>query len=293
VFYTAPTAIRMFIQWGDKWLKGHDLSTLKILGTVGEPIDYDSWMWYFNQIGGGRCPIIDTWWQTETGGTLINSLPGIGPFIPTVAGRSFPGARHILLDEEGKESEAGYLVQVSPFAPSLLRNVYKNPERYKTQYFSRFGEKYYFTGDGARIYDDLGNIRITGRVDDVLKVAGHRLSTAEVEDALNRHELVAESAVVGAPDKIKGEVPIAFVVLSEEEPSQSLEKELIKQVDRVIGPTARPKNIYIVEELPKTRSGKIMRRILRKVVVKEEVGDITTLQNPESVEKLKKAVASK
>lgn len=292
IFYTAPTAIRMFIQWGDEWLKGHDLSSLRILGTVGEPIDYDSWMWYFNKIGGGRCPIIDTWWQTETGGTLINSLPGIGPFIPTVAGRSFPGTRHLILDEDGKESEAGYLVQVSPFAPSLLRTVYKDPERFKQQYFGRFGEKYYFTGDGARIYDDLGNIRITGRVDDVLKVAGHRLSTAEVEDALNRHELVAESAVVGAPHDIKGEVPVAFVVLAGGEPSAKLEQELVKQVEKVIGPTARPEKIYFVDELPKTRSGKIMRRILRRIIVKEEVGDVTTLQNPESVEKLKKIVTA-
>jgi len=180
VFYTAPTAIRMFMQWGDEWPRRHDLGSLRILGTVGEPINEEAWMWYFNVIGGGRCPIIDTWWQTETGGTLINSLPGIGPFIPTVAGRSFPGTRHVILDEGGKPvglGEGGYLVQEAPFAPGMLRDVWRNPDRYR-QYFSVYGDRYYYTSDGARIWDDIGNIRLTGRVDDVMKVAGHRLSTA-------------------------------------------------------------------------------------------------------------------
>ncbi len=293
VLYTAPTAIRMFIKWGDDYVTKHDLSTLRILGTVGEPIDRDSWMWYFETIGGGRCPVIDTWWQTETGGTLINSLPGIGPFIPTVAGRSFPGISHKILDEEGKETDSGYLVQISPFAPSLLRTVYKDLNRFKTEYFERFGEKFYFSGDGARIYDEIGDIRLTGRVDDVLKVAGHRLSTAEVEDALNRHPDVTESAVIGVPHPIKGEVPVAFVILGGRRGSPELEKELIKQVDTVIGPTARPDKIYFIDDLPKTRSGKIMRRILRKVAVSEDVGDTTTLMNPESVEALKVKVQAK
>ncbi|MEM4245919.1 MAG: acetate--CoA ligase [Candidatus Bathyarchaeia archaeon] len=293
VFYTAPTAIRMFMKWGDEYIKGFDLSSIRILATVGEPIDRDSWMWYFNTIGGGRCPIIDTWWQTETGGTLINSLPGIGPFIPTVAGRSFPGVIHKILDEEGKESESGYLVQVSPFAPSLLRNIYRDPERFKIQYFSRFGDKFYFAGDGARIYDKIGNIRVTGRVDDVLKVAGHRISTAEVEDAINRHSAVTESAVIGVPHPIKGEVPVAFVVLAGAEGTPQLEKELIKQVDVIIGPIARPEKIYFVEDLPKTRSGKIMRRILRKVAVDEDVGDTTTLMNPDSVSAIQVKVREK
>jgi acetyl-CoA synthetase len=175
----------------------------------------------------------------------------------------------------------------------LLRTVYKDPERYKSTYYSRFGEKYYFSGDGARIYDEIGSIRLTGRVDDVLKVAGHRLSTAEVEDALNRHDLVTESAVVGIPHQIKGEVPVAFVIIPGVEGSQELEKELIKQVETVIGPTARPQNIYFVDDLPKTRSGKIMRRIIRKVAVNEEVGDTTTLMNPSSVEILKERVKQK
>ncbi|WP_455364750.1 AMP-binding protein, partial [[Eubacterium] cellulosolvens] len=293
VLYTAPTAIRMFIKWGDDYIKKHDLSTLRVLGTVGEPIDRDSWMWYFNTIGGGRCPIIDTWWQTETGGTLINALPGVGPFIPTVAGKPFPGITHRILDEEGNESDSGYLVMASPFAPSLLRTIYKDPERFKVQYFQRFGDKYYFSGDGARIYDEIGNIRLTGRVDDVLKVAGHRLSTAEVEDALNRHNAVTESAVVGVPHPIKGEVPVAFVILAGVEGTPELEKELVRQVDKVIGPTARPDKIYFVEDLPKTRSGKIMRRILRKVAVDEDVGDTTTLMNPDSVMVLKEKVQQK
>lgn len=293
VFYTAPTAIRMFMMFGEEWVKKHDLSSLRILGSVGEPIDKDAWMWYFEKIGGGRCPIIDTWWQTETGGTLINALPGVGPFIPTVAGRSFPGVKREVLGEDGKPAKEGYLVICNPFPPGMLRGIFKDPERYKDQYWSRFGEEYYMTGDGAKIIDEMGNTRITGRVDDVMKVAGHRLANAEVEDALNRHEAVIESAVVGAPDPIKGEVPVAFVVLEKGvTPSEELKRELIKQVERIIGPTARPKAIIYVEDLPKTRSGKIMRRIIKRLINKEPVGDVTTLMNPESVEKLKKVVES-
>lgn len=294
VLYTAPTAIRMFMQWGDEGPRKHDLSTLRILGTVGEPINEAAWLWYFNTIGGGRCPVIDTWWQTETGGTLINALPGIGPFIPTVAGRSFPGTTHDVLDEAGKslsKGEGGYLVQKSPFAPGMLRGVFKQPERYREQYFSIYGDRIYYPSDGARKWDDMGNIRLTGRVDDVMKVAGHRLSTAEVENALNKHEAVVESAVVAAPHAIKGEVPVAFVTLkSGVEPSDELKKELIKQVDKVIGPTARPEQIIFTATLPKTRSGKIMRRVLKGLVRNEDIGDITTLMNPESVEDLKEKV---
>ncbi|KON31002.1 hypothetical protein AC482_02290 [miscellaneous Crenarchaeota group-15 archaeon DG-45] len=293
VFYTAPTAIRMFMQWGDEWPRRHDLGSLRILGTVGEPINEEAWMWYFNVIGGGRCPIIDTWWQTETGGTLINSLPGIGPFIPTVAGRSFPGTRHVILDEGGKPvglGEGGYLVQEAPFAPGMLRDVWRNPDRYR-QYFSVYGDRYYYTSDGARIWDDIGNIRLTGRVDDVMKVAGHRLSTAELENAITSHEAVVECAVVAAPHEIKGEVPIAFVTLRPGiEPSEQLIRELVKHVDATIGPTARPERILFTDDLPKTRSGKIMRRILKSLVRKESIGDTTTLMNPESVDQLKEKV---
>lgn len=297
VFYTAPTAIRMLMRLGDEWPKKHDLSSLRILGTVGEPINEEAWMWYFKTVGGGRCPIIDTWWQTETGGTLINSLPGIGPFIPTVAGRSFPGTKHRVLTEDGKPTnvgEGGYLVQMSPFAPGMLRTIYKDPERFKEQYWGVYGEKFYYTSDGAFVYDEIGNIRLTGRVDDVMKVAGHRLSTAEVENALAQHPAVVECAVVAAPHEIKGEAPVAFVNLrAGYRPSPELEAELRKQVDKVIGPTARPDRILFVEDLPKTRSGKIMRRILKAITRNQPIGDITTLMNPESVQDLKERIGYK
>lgn len=294
IFYTAPTAIRMILRWGEEWPKKHDLSSIRLLGTVGEPINQDAWMWYFNHIGGGRCPVIDTWWQTETGATLINSLPGIGPFIPTVAGRSFPGATHDILDEKGEPlgiGEGGYLVQKSPFAPGMLRGVYKDPERYKTQYWSTYGEKIYYTSDGAIKWDEMGNIRLTGRVDDVMKVAGHRLSTAEVENALTQHTSVAECAVVAAPHDVKGEVPVAFVVLKQGfTSSPELENSLVQQVVKAIGPTAKPAKIILTDALPKTRSGKIMRRILKALVKGETVGDVMTLMNPETVEDLKRKV---
>jgi len=297
VFYTAPTAIRMLMRLGDEWPKKHDLGSLRILGTVGEPINEDAWMWYFRVIGGARCPVVDTWWQTETGGTLINSLPGMGPFIPTVAGRSFPGTRHNVLTEDGKPTkmgEGGYLVQMSPFAPGMFRTIYKDRERFKEQYWSIYGEDYYYTSDGAFVYDEIGNMRLTGRVDDVMKVAGHRLSTAEVENALAQHPGVVESAVVAAPHDIKGEVPVAFVTLKPGyRPSPELEVELRKTVDRVIGPTARPERIIFIEDLPKTRSGKIMRRILKAITRNQPVGDITTLMNPESVQTLKEKIGFK
>ncbi|MEE8631737.1 MAG: acetate--CoA ligase [Candidatus Bathyarchaeia archaeon] len=294
IFYTAPTAIRMILRWGEEWLKKHDLSSIRLLGSVGEPINQDAWMWYFKNVGGGRCPIIDTWWQTETGATLINALPGIGPFIPTVAGRSFPGTKHDIYDETGNPveiGEGGYLVQKSPFAPGMLRGVYKDPDRYRAQYWSVYGDEAYYTSDGAIWWDESGNIRLTGRVDDVMKVAGHRLSTAEVENALTQHSSVAECAVVAAPHDIKGEVPVAFVVLRQgQTPSKDLEAELIQQVVKVIGPTAKPGRIVLTDALPKTRSGKIMRRILKALVKGETVGDVTTLMNPEAVEDLKEKV---
>jgi acetyl-CoA synthetase len=295
IFYTAPTAIRMFIKFGDKWIKKNKLDSLRILGTVGEPIDEDAWMWYFKKIGQGRCPVIDTWWQTETGGTLINTLPGIGPFIPTVAGFSFPGTRHTMLDVEGKvvkRGETGFLVQHPPFAPGMLRGVHRNPKKYMETYWSRF-PGYYDTSDGAKMRKD-GMIRLTGRVDDVMKVAGHRLSTAELENAINEHRLVRESAVVPKPDDIKGEVPVAFVMLKDEtQASEELKKELVKHVDRMIGPTARPSFIYFVSDVPKTRSGKIMRRILRGIVRGErDLGNLTTLMNQECVKVLQHVVKS-
>jgi len=297
VFYTAPTAIRMLMRFGDEWVKKHDLSSIRVLGTVGEPINDEAWLWYFNLVGGGRCPVIDTWWQTETGATLINALPGIGPFIPTVAGRPFPGTKFSVLTEEGKSTnlgEGGFLVQTSPFAPGMFRTIFKDPEKFRQQYFSIYGERFYYTGDGAFIYDQMGNIRVTGRVDDVMKVAGHRLSTAEVENAITQHPAVVECAVVSAPHDIKGEVPVAFVTLKPGyKPSPELEVELRKQVDKSIGPTARPERIVLVDDLPKTRSGKIMRRILKAVTSNQPIGDITTLMNPESVQMLKEKVGYK
>jgi acetyl-CoA synthetase len=290
VFYTAPTAIRMFMKWGEQWPKKYKLNTLKLLATVGEPIDEKAWNWYFKIIGKKRCPIIDTWWQTETGGTIINVLPGIGPFIPTVAGKSFPGTRHIILDEKGKKVEHGFLVQLSPFAPGMLHGVYKNHEKYVETYWKTFRKKY-DTSDGGIVYEK-DYIRITGRTDDVMKVAGHRLSTGELENAINKFQLVNESAVVPIPDQIKGQVPVAFVVLKQGTGSDDLEKQIKYHVDNVIGPTARPAKIYFVNDLPKTRSGKIMRRILKNILSNEEPAGIMTLLNPDCVEQIKKIVAA-
>ncbi len=291
--YTAPTAIRMFVKWGDEWPAKYDLSSLRLLGTVGEPINVDAWLWYFNVIGGGRCPIIDTWWQTETGANMVNNLPGIGPFIPTVAGRPFPGILGDILDSGGDPVGAGnggYLAIMSPFPPALTRGIYGDMDRFKEQYFSEYGAKRYFTSDGAR-KDEDGNIRITGRVDDVMNVAGHRLATAEVESALAQNEKVSEVAVVSKPHDLKGEVPVAFVLLRKGvEPSDEIRKELLATVTQVIGPTGRPEEIVFATDVPKTRSGKIMRRVLKSLVRNEPVGDLTTLQNPDSVDKLKQQV---
>lgn len=291
--YTAPTAIRMFVKWGDEWPAKYDLSSLRLLGTVGEPINVDAWMWYFNVIGGGRCPIIDTWWQTETGANMVNSLPGIGPFMPTIAGRPFPGVLGDILDSGGTPlgpNEGGYLAIFSPFPPALTRGIYGDMDRFKAQYFAEYGPERYFTSDGAR-RDEAGNIRITGRVDDVMNVAGHRLATAEVESALAQNDKVSEVAVVSRPHDLKGEVPIAFVLLRGGiEPSDDIRKELMATVNRAIGPTGRPDQIVFAHDVPKTRSGKIMRRVLKAIVRNEPVGDLTTLQNPESVEELKELV---
>ncbi len=296
VYYTAPTAIRMHVKWGEEWPAKYDLSSLRILGTVGEPINEEAWLWYFEHIGGKRCPIVDTWWQTETGATCVQALPGIGPFIPTVAGRPFPGIRAKIVDASGvpvKTGDGGYLIMEPPFPPALLRGLYGDVEKFRATYFGEFGPQLYFTKDGARM-DEMGNIRITGRVDDVMNVAGHRLATAEVEDALAQHPLVTEVAVVSKPDDLKGEVPVAFVLLKKGvQPSEELKKDLVKTVDQHIGPTARPAAIYFSEDVPKTRSGKIMRRILKALVRNEPIGDLTTLRNPECVQDLQRAVGYK
>jgi len=285
VFYTAPTAIRMFEKYGAEILKKYEFKTLRLLGSVGEPIDESAWLWYFNEVGKGRCPLVDTWWQTETGGILITSLPGIGPFKPAFTGLPFPGTKF--------DIKEGNLVMLPPFAPGLLRGIYKDPKKYLETYWSQYGKEIYFTSDAA-YKNENGLIRIIGRVDDVIKVAGHRLSTGELEAAVNAHPDISESAVVGIPDEIKGEVPVAFAVPSEalaKEDSENLKKEVIEQVRKEIGPIALPKEVYLVEDLPKTRSGKIMRRILKKLWLGEELGDLSTLSNPESVEKIKKIIS--
>jgi len=292
IFYTAPTAIRMFEKLGTDFVRKHEFKNLRLLGSVGEPIDESAWLWYFREVGRSKCPIVDTWWQTETGGILISSLPGVGPIKPAFTGLPFPGIKTDILDDKGKScppGKEGNLVLLPPFAPSLLRGVYKNPQKYKKTYWSQYGNKVYFTSDGA-YKDKAGLIRVVGRVDDVIKIAGHRVTTGELEEAINLHPGITECAVVGIADKIKGEVPVAFVSYRGKKSSQEVQKEVKEQVRKEIGPIALPKDVYLVEDLPKTRSGKIMRRILRKLFTGEDLGDLSTLANPESVEKLKKII---
>lgn len=296
IFYTAPTAVRMFEKYDGEVARNYSFDTLRILGSVGEPINEKAWYWFFKEVGKERCPIVDTWWQTETGGILLTSLPGIGPFKPTYAGRPFPPVRFEILDEKGKPirkaGKEGSLVILPPFSPGMLRGVYRNPKRYLKTYWSQFGEKIYFTSDGA-LRDRNGLFKITGRLDDVLKVAGHRLSTAELENAITKHQAVNECAIVGMPHEIKGEVPVAFVVLRFALPYEEMEKAIINQVVKEIGPIAKPYKVYFVEDLPKTRSGKIMRRILKRLLTGEELGDISTLANPDSIDKIKKVIKKK
>ncbi len=281
IFYTAPTAIRMFEKYGTDFVRKHKLETLRLLGSVGEPIDEAAWQWYFKEVGKERCPIVDTWWQTETGGILITSLPGLGPFKPSFTGLPFPGVKVDFKD--------GNLVILPPFAPGLLRGVYKNPKRYLKTYWTQYGKKIYFTSDGA-YQDKQGLIRVIGRVDDVIKVAGHRITTGELESAIALHKDITECAVVGKADEIKGEVPIAFVISRTKKSSEVIAKEVITQVRKEIGPIASPKQVYLVKDLPKTRSGKIMRRILRKLFTGEDLGDLSTLANPEIVEEIKNMI---
>jgi acetyl-CoA synthetase len=294
-FYTAPTAIRMFKQSAgmEDFLKGSRLKTLEVLGSVGEPIDQSAWEWYFKDVGKENCPLLDTWWQTETGGILITSLSAIGPFRPSFIGLPLPGINAQILDEEGNPcppEKTGNLVLMPPFAPSLLRGIYNNEEKYVETYWSKYGNGIYFTSDAA-YKDKEGLIRVVGRVDDVIKVAGHRVSTGEMEAAIDAHPLISECAVIGVPDPIKGEVPVAFVVYKDEAGREEIKKQLMEQVNKEIGPIALPKEIYLVGDLPKTRSGKIMRRILKKMIAGEELGDLSTLSNPESVDKLKEQIA--
>jgi acetyl-CoA synthetase len=287
ILYTAPTAIRSLMGFGLKPLGGKDLSSLKILGSVGEPINEEAWHWYDEHVGKGRCPIVDTWWQTETGGILISNLAGITPAKPAHATLPLPGVQPMLVDENGKEvtgnPAAGNLCIKAPW-PGIIRTTYGDHKRCKQNYFATY-ENLYFTGDGA-LRDEKGNYRITGRVDDVLNVSGHRIGTAEVENAINMHSGVVESAVVGYPHEIKGQGIYAYVIFQgHPDNDESVRKDILQTVSRIIGPIAKPDKIQFVSGLPKTRSGKIMRRILRKIAEGEtkNLGDTTTLLDPNVV----------
>jgi len=293
IFYTTPTALRMFMKFGDEIPNSFDLSTLRLLGTVGEPINPEVWKWYFRAIGKEKCPIIDTWWQTETGGMLISALPGIEtiPLKPGSGTRPIPGLDMSVVDENGKDvpvNQKGYLIIRNPW-PGMLLTLWKDDEKYKKVYWSKY-ENCYYPGDYA-IKDEDGYMWLLGRADDVLKVAGHRIGTAELESCIVSHENVAESAVCGIPDEIKGEVIIAFVVLKEntKKENHELEKELHDLIRKEIGPIASPKQIYFVSKLPKTRSGKIMRRLLKAIASEEKIGDISTLEDGAAVEEVQTA----
>jgi len=291
IFYTAPTALRAIMREGDEWPNKHDLSSLRILGTVGEPINPEAWMWYHNIIGKGQCPIVDTWWQTETGGILITPLPGAVPLKPGSATLPFPGIEAAVLREDGSladVNEGGNLVIKRPW-PGLMRGVYGEPERFKNTYFVQY-PGVYTTGDGARVDED-GYFWLMGRIDDVINVSGHRIGTAEVESALVSHQSVAEAAVVGMPHEIKGQGLYAFVTLNAGvEGSDALKKELVAHVRKEIGPIATPDKLQFTDALPKTRSGKIMRRILNKIAAGNgsDLGDTSTLADPSVVETIVK-----
>lgn len=287
IFYTAPTAIRTFMKWGREWPKKYRLHSLRLLGSVGEPINPEAWMWYHENIGESRCPVVDTWWQTETGSILIAPIPGITPLKPGSATFPMPGIDAVILNEKGEETSAGYLAIKNPW-PAMMRGIYKDPERYIETYWKKWNGKFYFAGDGVK-KDQEGYFWLLGRVDDVLNVSGHRIGTMEVESALVDFPSVAEAAVIGVKDEIKGEAIVAFVTLKEKTlPSEILESELIQHVVEKIGALARPKKIFFTRDLPKTRSGKIMRRLLRDIGEGRILGDVTTLADASIVEELKR-----
>jgi acetyl-CoA synthetase len=291
ILYTAPTAIRSLMSHGLEPVQGHSLESLRVLGSVGEPINEEAWQWFHDHIGKGKCPIVDTWWQTETGGIMISNLAGVTPGKPTFATLPLPGIQPVLMDEQGNEITgnglAGNLCIRFPW-PGMLRTTYGDHERCRTNYFATY-EDMYFTGDGC-LRDLQGNYRITGRVDDVLNVSGHRIGTAEVENAINMHSGVIESAVVGYPHAIKGQGIYAFVIYDKENISDDLSRQdIAATVSRLIGPIAKPDKMQFVAGLPKTRSGKIMRRILRKIAEGEleNLGDLSTLLDPAVVDDIK------
>jgi acetyl-CoA synthetase len=285
--YTAPTAIRAHMKWGPEHAQKHDLSSLRLLGSVGEPINPEAWVWYHEHIGGGRCPIVDTWWQTETGMILITPLPGVTTTKPGSAARPFPGVAAAVVDEMGNEVEegGGYLVLRRPW-PAMLRGIYRDDARYRATYWDRFNGRFYFAGDGARIDED-GDFWLLGRVDDVMNISGHRISTIEVESALVDHQKVAEAAVCGRADPQTGQAIVAYVTLKgSDEGSVAMLDELRDHVAKKIGAIAKPANIVFTPELPKTRSGKIMRRLLRDIAENRSLGDTTTLADPAVVSEL-------
>jgi acetyl-CoA synthetase len=290
VFYTAPTAIRAAMKWGPEYPGRHDLSSLRLLGTVGEPINPKAWLWYHAVIGGEHCPVVDTWWQTETGAIMISPLPGITPAKPGSATQPLPGVSAALFDGDGNEIDegSGMLVLTQPW-PSMLRTLHRDPDRFVETYFKRFGPRVYLVGDGAR-RDEDGYFWITGRIDDVINVSGHRLSTAEIESALVAHSAVAEAAVIAISDESTGQAVVAYVTLGQEAgPRSPLVEELRGHVAGRIGKFARPKRIIWADDLPKTRSGKIMRRLLRDIAEGREPGDATTLGDPSVLDRLQRA----
>jgi acetyl-CoA synthetase len=288
VFYTAPTAIRACVKWGPEHPGRHDLSSLRLLGTVGEPINPKAWLWYWKVIGGGRCPIVDTWWQTETGHIMITTLPGAQAAKPGSAGTPLPGVDAAVVDEDGKEvppDTQGLLTLQRP-SPGMLRTLYRDEERFVETYFSRFGRETYVVGDASR-QDEDGYFWVIGRVDDVLNVSGHRMSTAEIESAIVSHAKVAEAAVIGQADEDTGQSVTAFVTLEGDlEGSDELVSDVREHVAQRIGKLARPKRVVWADDLPKTRSGKIMRRLLRDIAEGRELGDVTTLRDPAVMEQL-------
>ena len=294
IFYTAPTAIRSCMKWGTEHPDAHDLSSLRLLGSVGEPINPKAWLWYWKVIGGGNCPVVDTWWQTETGSILITTLPGALDAKPGSAGRALPGIDALVVDNDGNDAGTaqGLLTLRRPW-PSMLRTLYKERERFVETYFEKFGRDVYLVGDAARVDED-GYIWVIGRVDDVINVSGHRLSTAEVESAIVSHDKVAEAAVIGQADEHTGQSICAFVTLRGDlHGSEAIEGEIREQVAQRIGKFARPARIIWSDDLPKTRSGKIMRRLLRDIAEGRELGDVTTLRDPDVMAQLQGKIAER
>jgi acetyl-CoA synthetase len=292
ILYTAPTAIRTFMKWGTEYPEAHDMSSLRVLGSVGEPINPEAWIWYHENIGGGRCPLVDTWWQTETGAIMISPLPGATTLRPGSATFPLPAIAAEVVDDAGNvcATGGGYLTLTRPW-PSMLRGIYGDPERYRRTYWSRFDGRY-FAGDGARVDED-GYFWLMGRVDDVMNISGHRVSTTEVESALVDHPTVAEAAVVGAKDATTGQAIIAYVTLKAGVDADSEHGEALRRhVTKKIGAVARPHTVIFTDDLPKTRSGKIMRRLLKDVAEGRDLGDTTTLADASVVEEIKRRAAA-